>query len=151
MFLDNRKYGICESPNNFSQMGPGYAQFFRVFFFTILICIFPLSITGALNTFRNLTGDDCKTLRELRRMEKNIDNLKLPQGYKQYYSSVKEGGGGTTGNKPIARRRRSLELSVKYNFGDDYKNQRVEEYQRNYDFYERSPKEEEVNTNQKGN
>ena len=84
MFLDNRNYGICETTNNFSQMGSGYAQFFRVFCFLIFICIFPLAITGALNTFRNLTGDDCYTIEKVKELE---DSITLPKEYQSFIST----------------------------------------------------------------
>ena len=77
MFIDNRKYGLFESSNNFSQMGPGYAQFFRLFCFLIVICLFPLSITGAMSTIRNLNGSDCFPIEKMKDLEKEFEKAKV--------------------------------------------------------------------------
>ena len=57
-------------------MGPGYSQFFRIFCFLMVICIFPLSITGTLLTIRNLKGSDCFTLDDVKDLEKEFSRAK---------------------------------------------------------------------------
>ena len=89
MFLDNHLYPLEASTYSYGEMGPGYVQFFRVFCLIILICVFPLIVTGTLNTARNLSGNHYKTLKELKKIEGDLEHLKLPKTYQQYYRDVK--------------------------------------------------------------
>ena len=69
MFLDNEQFDIADSVQLFNQMGPGYAQFFSVFKFVLIICVLPLMVTAVLAAIRNFGGKNCLTIDELFQIE----------------------------------------------------------------------------------
>ena len=82
MFLDNVEFEGGEDVDLYNQMGPGYAQFFKVFCFVLFMCFFPLAITGILNAVRNKNGHNCKTVEEINKIE---ISFKTHKGYQRGY------------------------------------------------------------------
>ena len=81
MPLGNQQFNIDDDIEKFNKVAPGYTQFFKVFYFVLFMCAFPLALTGIFNIVLNRGGHNCKTAEEINKVEKGLENLKNHKGY----------------------------------------------------------------------
>lgn len=85
MFLDNKPYSLCQNSSDFAEMGPGYAQFFRVSIFLMIFCVFPLMFTSTFEILRNWYGDDCIEREQLAELAETVGNATIEKSSRMLF------------------------------------------------------------------